>query len=597
MLPPFVSVSSDTGQRLRTLVLRAEHGTITYEVLRGADPLLGATDLAQPPAAQRTLDAVVSTLAAPDGGDAQDQGQAAGGDGHRLRTAAGAGQRHAGQHPERRRRPAPGEQDVHLPAVAGGADRGPRPGPRAGRPAGLGAFRARWASRRGRAAQRRHPGAGRAGRGWTATLNGTALQSVPSPAGSWAQAFRLPAGGGTLDVSHSQLGRTLIVALEALALLVVVALGLPGARVPGESAAGAAAERSAGGRRERGREKPEELAEPGLEPGLEPGSVPGEAEEPSRGSRLSRRAAAAGRAGAGRVAQAWPAHARRTGRVGRRPDRRGRPGAGPRRAGTRRTAQRAGGRQARNARPLPLRTARKRRPRRFPGADLAMDAGAAAATGFGAADGFGSDAAGPPGDLLPADLPPAVTGSPASGGFWDQDDEPDVAAGPGERALGTSRRAARSGGHGGAGGCRTAGGQDDDPAADRGGRKRWLRGRKAKERSAPEPEPETAVPSASGTGAGGRGRAGHDGSRRGDASPEYPPDQYAATGHRGGAGTGPRRRGPGDTSGPYPSPSYGSGEYPSGEYRGAGYGGPDYEGAGYGETGYGERRLRRCRAG
>ena len=76
VLPPFVSVSSNTGQRLRTLVLRAEHGTITYEVLRGADPLLGATDLAQPPAAQRTLDAVVSTLAAPGGGDAQDQGQA-----------------------------------------------------------------------------------------------------------------------------------------------------------------------------------------------------------------------------------------------------------------------------------------------------------------------------------------------------------------------------------------------------------------------------------------------------------------------------------------------------------------------------------------
>ena len=76
VLPPFVSVSSNTGQRLRTLVLRAGHGTVTYEVLRGADPLLGATDLAQPPAAQRTLDAVVSTLAAPGGGDAQNQGQA-----------------------------------------------------------------------------------------------------------------------------------------------------------------------------------------------------------------------------------------------------------------------------------------------------------------------------------------------------------------------------------------------------------------------------------------------------------------------------------------------------------------------------------------
>ena len=90
VLPPFVSVSSNTGQRPRTLVLRAEHGTITYEVLRGADPLLGATDLAQPPAAQRTLDAVVSTLAAPGGGDAQDRA-GPGGDGHGPRAAAGPG--------------------------------------------------------------------------------------------------------------------------------------------------------------------------------------------------------------------------------------------------------------------------------------------------------------------------------------------------------------------------------------------------------------------------------------------------------------------------------------------------------------------------
>jgi len=31
--------------------------------------------------------------------------------------------------------------------------------------------------------------------GWQATLNGHALTAVPSPAGSWAQAFRLPSGG------------------------------------------------------------------------------------------------------------------------------------------------------------------------------------------------------------------------------------------------------------------------------------------------------------------------------------------------------------------------------------------------------------------
>ena len=83
--------------------------------------------------------------------------------------------------------------------------------------------------------------------GWTATLNGTALQSVPSPAGTWAQAFRLPPGGGTLDISHTQLGRTLIVVLEALALLVVV--GLASARRPGARGERRAGRGGAPGRR------------------------------------------------------------------------------------------------------------------------------------------------------------------------------------------------------------------------------------------------------------------------------------------------------------------------------------------------------------
>ena len=85
-----------------------------------------------------------------------------------------------------------------------------------------------------------------------------------------------------------------------------------------------------------------------------------------------------------------------------------------------------------------------------------MDAGAAAATGFGAAAGFGSDPAGPPGDL-----PPALTGSPAGGGFWDQDDSPtmlgDRGSAPWEQ-IGAPPAAAASAG------AEPAGGQDDDPA-------------------------------------------------------------------------------------------------------------------------------------
>ena len=601
VLPPFVSVSSNTGQRPRTLVLRAEHGTITYEVLRGADPLLGATDLAQPPAGQRTLDAVVSTLAAPGGGDAQDQGQAlaAMGIGYILLPAPADATLASTLNNVADLRPVSKTSAFQLWRVTqtvaqvrvlepGGA--------LVSVPSGEVSVSGAAAPRSGGTLELAEPAGG-----WSATLNGTALQSVPSPAGRWAQAFRLPAGGGTLDISHSQLGRTLIVVLEALALLVVIGLGLPGARVPGESAAAAAGagagdERTAGGRRERGREKPDGLGDPGLEPG----SVPGEDEEPSRGSRLSRRAAAAGRtaashagasqAGAGRSSAGRGCASRGgAGRAGRRAAASGPGASGPGASGP--GAPRPGaGPGAPLSGPGAGRRGSSRSARHenedldaVPGADPAMDAGAPAATGFGAAAGFGSDPAGPPGDL-----PPALTGSPAGGGFWDQDDSPtmlrDRGSAPWEQ-IGAPPAPAPAG-------AEPAGGQDDDPG-DRGGRKRWRLGRKTKERSAPEPE--TAVvaasavagPGAAGRGAAGRGGAGRDGSRRAGDRPEYPPGQYAGTGYGGAPGTGPLRRGPGDTSGPYPSPSYGSGEYPSGEYRGAGHGGPGYEAEGHGQTSYG----------
>ncbi len=116
--------------------------------------------------------------------------------------------------------------------------------------------------------------------GWSATLNGTALQSL-APVDGWAQAFRLPSGGGTLTVSHSQLGRDLILALEALAFLVVAALALPGTRAPAESGAAAAAAEPAG-RRERGREGSRERREGSRERrdgGRAPG-WPGRADDP-----------------------------------------------------------------------------------------------------------------------------------------------------------------------------------------------------------------------------------------------------------------------------------------------------------------------------
>ncbi len=91
--------------------------------------------------------------------------------------------------------------------------------------------------------------------GWSASVNGHALAADPSPAGSWAQAFRLPAGGGKLTVANAGLTRDLLLLLELLAFLIIAALALPGIHVAepdgvvaatGDRPAGRAASRAAG---------------------------------------------------------------------------------------------------------------------------------------------------------------------------------------------------------------------------------------------------------------------------------------------------------------------------------------------------------------
>src|SRR5262249_19737814 len=77
--------------------------------------------------------------------------------------------------------------------------------------------------------------------GWSAALNGHPLTPLVAPVGGWAQGFRLPPGGGSLTVSHGQLSRIAVVALEAIAVAIVLGLGLPGARMASEAEEGAAA--------------------------------------------------------------------------------------------------------------------------------------------------------------------------------------------------------------------------------------------------------------------------------------------------------------------------------------------------------------------
>ena len=598
ILPPFVSVSSENALQPRTLVLRAGHGTVTYEVLRGADPLLGATDLSQPPAAQRTLDAAVSALAAQGGGDAQDQGQALAAldIGYVLLPAPADGGLAATLNNVADLRPVSKTSAFQLWRVAQTTARVRVAGPGGTIvtvPSGPVSVSGAAAPRSGGTLELAEPAGG-----WTATLNGTALQSVPSPAGAWAQAFRLPAGGGTLDIAHDQLGRTLIVVLEGLALLVVAGLGLPGARVPGESGAAAvAAGRAGSGRRERD----QAVDGPG-EPDLEPVATPvGAGAEPARGSRLSRRAAA--RTGPGRsrrrataAAQDGPAL---TGPGLSGPG----PGAPPSGPGAGRRGTLGASRSAR---------AENEDRSAAAAAGMALGAGADAPAGSGAdpASWPGVDAAAGLGTELFAaevtgDPPAALPGSPAGGSFWEQDDTMigGRASAPWEEAAGVpagpppGRPPAvvppAGAGRAGAG---PAGGEEDAPATGRGARKRWRLGRKAggpdsagqngPDRGAPEQDaPARRAGKRSPAKAGPRSRIAADQ----EAAAEYPPGRYAAADDPGTAGTGPRRRAGGGASGPYPAPSHGSGEYAGGQYAGAGRGprrGAGYDGADDSAAGY-----------
>jgi GT2 family glycosyltransferase len=267
VLPAFVSVSSDNGMQLRTLVLRSEPGQLTYALLRGADPLIGATELAEPPAARRALDTAVSALVVPSGGDAQDQGQAMASfdigyvllpapiDGGLARILDGVPSL----------RPVSTTSAFQLWRVAETTAR-----VRVIQPAGTVvpvvsgpvAVSGAAAPKAGGTLVLAEPAGG-----WTATLNGRPLAPLASPVGGWAQGFHLPPGGGRLDIAYHQVGRDLLLAFEALAFLMVAALGLPGTRNAAESTA-PAADGPVAGHRHGGRVRRKPQDQPGDRPGV-----------------------------------------------------------------------------------------------------------------------------------------------------------------------------------------------------------------------------------------------------------------------------------------------------------------------------------------
>jgi len=172
---------------------------------------------------------------------------------------------------------------------------------------------------------------------WSASVNGHALASVASPAGRWAQAFKLPPGGGTLTIIRSALLHDLVTALELLAFVVVAALALPGIRTAAEIEAATAAVTTAGGPDEDDSEGPGESREP-EDAGVEREAVlvgaagsasqaagpAGQEGQPGRAGRAGRGGAASGdrREGAGRGKKLGRSGARRgararlTGRAG-----------------------------------------------------------------------------------------------------------------------------------------------------------------------------------------------------------------------------------------------------------------------------------------
>ena len=228
LVPELVSVSSDNGLRLRTLVLRVEPGHVSYAVLRGSGASLGYPDLTADPAAQRALGRAVANLVAPNGGEAADQGQALAQfdigfvlmpgpvNSALSRLLDGV----TGLRPVSATSSFDLWRLVDFPARVRVVEAGGKIVPL---PSGAISVTGAAVPAAGGTLELAEP----AGH-WHATLNGHPLTAVRSPAGGWAQAFRLPAGGGLLSIGYDDTGHSAALLLELVAFVAVAVLALPG---------------------------------------------------------------------------------------------------------------------------------------------------------------------------------------------------------------------------------------------------------------------------------------------------------------------------------------------------------------------------------
>ena len=232
ILPAFVAASAAGPDRARTLVLRQDAGTLSYTVLRAADPVPGEPELAETAASRNAMENVVASLPAAGSGDAGDTGRALSqfGIGYVL-LADPAGQPLAGQlNAAAGMQPLTRSSSYDLWQVSGTVARArvvTPSGAAVAVPSGPVGVNAKLA-----------PGTSgtlvlaEAAGGWSATLDGKPLTPLAAPVDGWAQGFTLPAGGGHLVITRDETARNLSLGAEAAALFVVVVLALPGSRSP-----------------------------------------------------------------------------------------------------------------------------------------------------------------------------------------------------------------------------------------------------------------------------------------------------------------------------------------------------------------------------
>ena len=278
ILPPFVAASAAGPDHPRTLVLRQDGGTLSYAIVRAADPVPGEPELAETASSRSAVAGVVASLSAAGSGDAGDTGQALSRfDIGYVLMPAPADQALASQlNAAAGLQPLTSSSSYDLWQVSGTVARARVVTP-AGTavpvpsgPIGVNTVLAPGTSGTLVLAE--------AAGGWSATLNGRPLAKLAAPVDGWAQGFTLPAGGGALVVTRSDTARNLSLGVEAAALLIALVLALPGSRssAPASAAEAVPPAEGAGDRRAEA-------------PGSAAPKAPGSAARPAPGRPAARR--------------------------------------------------------------------------------------------------------------------------------------------------------------------------------------------------------------------------------------------------------------------------------------------------------------------